>query len=68
MKIDWPKMILRLRAKLNISQEELGKMLNVSLASVSRWERGEHEPTSIAKVKLEDLFEEYNIELKEVNK
>lgn len=56
MKINWSKMILRLRAKLNYSQEELGKMLGVSLASVSRWERGEHEPTSIVKVKLEELF------------
>ena len=63
MRINWPKMILRLRAKLNISQEELGKLIDVSLASVSRWERGEHEPTAIAKVKLEDLFKENNLEI-----
>ena len=66
MKIYYPKAILRLRAKLNISQEELGKLLGVSLASVSRWERGEHEPTAIAKIKLEDLFNENNIEIREV--
>ena len=66
MKINWPKMILRLRAKLNLSQEELGKLVDASLASVSRWERGEHEPTPIAKVKLEDLFKENNIEIEEV--
>lgn len=63
MKINWPKLILRLRAKLNLSQKELGKMIDVSLASVSRWERGEHEPTAIVKVKLEDLFKEHNIEV-----
>ena len=67
MKINWPKMILRLRAKLNLSQEELGKLVDASLASVSRWERGEHEPTPIAKVKLEDLFIKYEIEYKEVD-
>ena len=67
MKINWPKMILRLRAKLNMSQEELGKLIDVSLASVSRWERGEHEPTPIAKVKLEDLFKENNIVVEGVN-
>ena len=66
MKINWPKMILRLRAKLNLSQDELGKLIDVSLASVSRWERGEHEPTAIAKVKLEDLFKDNNIEIEEV--
>ena len=61
MKINWPKLILRLRAKLNLSQEELGKLVDASLASVSRWERGEHKPTPIAKVKLEDLFKENGI-------
>ncbi len=37
------------------------KSINASLASVSRWERGEHEPTPIAKVKLEDLFKEADL-------
>ena len=63
MKINWLKLTLRLRTKLNISQEELGKMIDVSLASVSMWECGEHEPTAIAKVKLEDLFKKHNIEV-----
>lgn len=67
MKINWPKMILRLRAKLNLSQAELGKLVDASLASVSRWERGKHEPTPIAKVKLEDLFIKHEIEYKEVD-
>lgn len=63
MMIDYPKAILRLRAKLNISQEELAKILNVSLASVCRWEKGHHEPTLIAKIKLDDLFKENKIEV-----
>ena len=67
MKINWPRMILRLRAKLNLSQEGLAKLIDVSLASVSRWERGEHEPTAIAKIKLEDLFKGNNIEVEEIN-
>lgn len=66
MKINWPKMTLRLRAKLNLSQEELGKLVDASLASVSRWEWREHMPTPIAKVKLEDLFKENNIKIDEV--
>ena len=67
MKTDYKKMILRLRAKLDLSQEELGKLLGVSLASVSRWERGEYEPTAIAKIKLQDLFEKNNIKTEGVN-
>ena len=67
MKINWPRMILKLRAKLNLSPEGLAKLIDVSLASVSRWERGEHEPTAIVKIKLEDLFEGNNIEVEEIN-
>ncbi len=67
MKINWPRVILRLRAKLNLSQEGLAKLMGVSLASVSRWERGENEPTAIAKVKLEDLLKINDIEVEEIN-
>ena len=45
MKIDYPKTILNLRLKLNISQEELARILGVSFASINRWENGKHEPT-----------------------
>lgn len=36
------------RAKLNISQAELAKELNVSLPTVSRWENGKTNPTKKA--------------------
>ena len=69
MKYDYPNAILRLRAKLNISQDELGKMLGVSFTSINRWENGHYEPTKIVKIKLEELFKKYDIclELKEAN-
>ena len=67
MKIDYPKTILNLRLKLNISQEELARLLGVSFSSVNRWETGKYEPTKLAKVKLDRLFAEYEvmIEVKE---
>ena len=52
-KKDYPSAIRKLRAKLNISQQELADMLGVSFPSVNRWENGHYEPTIIAKVKLE---------------
>lgn len=69
MKYDYPNAILKLRAKLNISQDELGKMLGVSFTSINRWENGHYEPTKIVKIKLKELFEKYDIclELKEAN-
>lgn len=63
--VDYPNAIRKLRAKLNISQQELADLLGVSFPSVNRWENGHYEPTLIAKVKLEELFKEHNIDVEE---
>ena len=51
---------------MNISQEELAQILGVAFSSVNRWENGHHNPTKIAKYKLDELFKQYGIDLKEV--
>ncbi len=66
-KIDYADGILQLRAKLNLSQEELAKILGVSYISVNRWENDKYAPTKLVKVKLNQLFKEHDIEVKEVN-
>ena len=66
MNTDYPTLILTLRAKLDLSQEEFGKLIGVSLISVSRWERGEFEPTKLVKVRLKELARENNIDINEV--
>jgi putative transcriptional regulator len=63
-KIDYADGILQLRAKLNLSQEELAKILGVSYISVNRWENDKYAPTKLVKVKLNQLFKEHNIEVK----
>lgn len=63
--VDYPNAIRKLRAKLNISQQELADFLGVSFPSVNRWENGHYEPTIIAKVKLEELFKENSIDVEE---
>lgn len=65
MTIDYPSAIRKLRSKLNLSQQDLAKMLGVAFTSVNRWENGHHEPTIIAKEKLKELFKIHNIELEE---
>lgn len=65
MDYDYRKMIVSLRNKLILSQEEFAKLLGVSFASVNRWERGHHEPTIKVKRKIVELCKEKNIELKE---
>ncbi|BDX52760.1 hypothetical protein JPM7_3670 [Metamycoplasma equirhinis] len=60
--LDYPKMIIKLRIKMNISQEELAHNLGVSFQSVNRWENGKYEPTKLAKTKLDELFAKYHID------
>ena len=65
MKYDYPKALVELRAKLNISQHELADLLQVSYPSVSRWENGHFEPTKIVKIRVDILLKENGIEVEE---
>ena len=66
MNIDYAKMILALRVKMNISQQQLGELLGVSFSTVNRWEKGHHEPTLLAKERLKNLFQENGINIEEI--
>ena len=61
----YERLIPELRAAMNISQEELAKILGVSLVTVSRWENGHVKPTKIIKVKLGKLFTRYDINVED---
>ena len=60
---DYPELVKKLRDKLIISQEELAKLLEVSYATINRWENGHTEPTIMAKRKLFELCKENRIEV-----
>ena len=47
-----------LRAKLRLSQEELAQRLNVSFATVNRWENGKSQPQGAARDAINKLTEE----------
>lgn len=66
MNFDYAKMILALRVKMNISQQQLGELLGVSFSTVNRWEKGHHEPTLLAKERLKNLFKENGINTEEI--
>ena len=48
--------ILNLRAKFNMSQTELGKLLNVSRFTVANWEKGLTEPSASKIQRLAVVF------------
>lgn len=63
MKIDYPATIIKVRATLNLSQVELAEMLDVSFASVNRWENGKYEPTRLVKEKIRLICKQHNMEM-----
>ena len=63
MAIDYPATIIKVRAKLNLSQAELADILDVSFASVNRWENGKYEPTRLVKEKIRLICEEHKIQM-----
>ena len=55
------KRILALRNALNISQEQLAAKLNVSFATVNRWESGKVKPQKAQLMAVQQLMEEAGI-------
>lgn len=49
----YSKFIKELRVELNLSQEELARILNVSFATINRWETGKNQPSKLAKRNIE---------------
>ena len=52
-----------LRAKLNMSQQDLARELEVSLDTVNRWENGKTIPSKLAMKAIETMCTEHKIEL-----
>ena len=57
------KFCLETRLKLNLSQEMLARKLDVSFATVNRWESKGIEPQFLTLKKFERFCEEHNIHL-----
>jgi putative transcriptional regulator len=63
--VDYSILIKSLRDKMLVSQQELAKLLDVSFATVNRWEKNRTTPSIKAKRKLSPLFIKYNIKVEE---
>ena len=55
--------IKTLRREAKLSQMEMADELEVSFATINRWENGHHELTIKAKKKLNSLLKKHNIQL-----
>ncbi len=52
---EWAQKVRELRRSLNLNQQDLGQRLHYSAMAVSRWERGEKEPTDRAYIELGNI-------------
>ena len=64
--MEFSELVLKVRAKLNLTQAELGEKLHVTLGTVSRWETGKVQPTKKAKCAFEQFCKENKIELEDL--
>src|SRR3546814_13461074 len=60
--------IRQLRARLNLSQEELADRLNVSYATINRWEAGKSKPQRAQRDAIEALASEIRSEERRAGK
>lgn len=63
---NYGKALIELRSKLDISQTEMANLLGVSYPSVNRWENNKAIPVKIARVRIEKMCKENDVEIEEV--
>ena len=55
--ISFKERLKELRAERNITQQELGKLVNMSKMAISHWEKGHSEPSISQLIALSNYFE-----------
>lgn len=65
--MEFKEKLIYIRARLNLSQTDLAKILNVSYVTICRWECGKVTPTKKAEYAVEQLCKEKGISFEGVN-
>lgn len=63
--MNFSKAIKALREELLLSQVEMAELLDVSFATVNRWENGHHQPTYKAKREIMSLCKKHKIKVED---
>jgi len=66
--MDFPSVVKHVREALNMSQEDLARAINVSFASINRWENGKTRPNKLALSVFFAFCEQQGIPAKEMLK
>lgn len=55
------ELLRKIRAELNITQEQLAHELNISFSTLNRWENGHNAPSRLAKMSLMEFCKKRNL-------
>lgn len=66
--VSYTYIIKTLRKKLNLSQEQLARMLNVSFSTINRWENGKSQPSQMARELINQLCIREKINMDSIGK
>ena len=64
--MEFKDQVIWVRAQLNLSQEGLAKQLNVSFATINRWEQGHNKPTKKTLVSFKEFCRLNDILLQDI--
>lgn len=62
--MEFKELCLQVRLQLNLSQEALAKRLDVSFATINRWENGKSVPSKLTMYRFEKFCEENGVVIK----
>jgi transcriptional regulator with XRE-family HTH domain len=55
------EIIKKIRATLNITQEQFARDLNISYTTLNRWENGRNVPSRLARMRIADYCKQKNV-------
>lgn len=64
--MDFKEELLSIRARLNLSQSDLAKLMHVSYVTICRWECGKSKPSKRARYLLKQICRDNGIKVEEV--
>ena len=63
MQMDYSRILKQIREKLFLTQQELADMLNVSFATINRWENDKNVPSMKGKKKIVELAKKVKLDI-----
>ena len=64
--MDFPSVVKYVRDKTDMSQEDLARAINVSYASINRWENGKNRPNKLALSVFSSFCKQQGIDINEL--